>query len=33
MKSFNKRKYKGVKSEYKSFTHLEIGYENCEYWT
>lgn len=32
MKAFNKRKHKGVK-KYKSYTHLEIGYENCEYWT
>lgn len=32
MKAFNKRKHKGIK-KYKSYTHLEIGYENCEYWT
>lgn len=32
MRAFNKRRYKGVK-RYKSYTHLEIGYENCEYWT
>lgn len=31
MEAFNKMKYKGVKSKYKSFTHVVIGYENCEY--
>lgn len=32
MRAFNKRRHKGVK-KYKAYTHLEIGYENCEYWT
>lgn len=34
MKAFNKSSFKGVKRKgYRVFTHLEIGYENCEYWT
>lgn len=33
MKAFNKSSFKGVRKGYKAFTHLEIGYENCECWT
>lgn len=32
MRKFNSKKHKGVKSGYKSFTHVEIIYENCEHW-
>lgn len=32
MRAFNRRKHRGVKN-YKSYTHLEIVYENCEHWT
>lgn len=32
MRKFNSKKYKGVKKGFKSFTHVEITYENCEQW-
>lgn len=32
MRKFNSKKHKGAKSGYKSFTHVEIIYENCEHW-
>lgn len=32
MRAFNRRKHKGIKKGYKSFTHIEIVYENCEHW-
>ena len=32
MRRFNCKKYKGVKKGFKSFTHVEIIYENCEHW-